>query len=244
MKPKKEEKVEEVKALQVAPQNSPAAMIRDVLMKNGNISDLKELLQIQKDWEANEARKAFNQAMSDFKENPIEILKDKTVAYEKVRYNHASLYNVVEKITASLSKHGLSVSWRTNQAEKISVTTRISHTLGHFEETVLTAEPDKSGSKNSIQAIGSTITYLQRYGLLAITGLATKDQDDDAKGAEIQTITEEQAVKIEEFLITLKTKIDRNKFLNKYGIKEVLELPKSKYAEVISLFKATEARRD
>jgi len=85
------------------------------------------------------------------------------------------------KITAELSKHGLSASWRTEQNGQIKVTCRISHSMGHYEETSLSADADTSGSKNAIQAVGSTITYLERYSLLAITGLATEDQDNDGE---------------------------------------------------------------
>jgi hypothetical protein len=41
------------------------------------------------------------------------------------------------------------------------------------------AGKDESGKKNAIQQVASTNTYLQRYTFLAITGLATKGQDDD-----------------------------------------------------------------
>ena len=43
----------------------------------------------------------------------------------------------------------------------------VSHRLGHSEENTLTAGRDESGNKNNIQAVGSTITYLQRYTLKA-----------------------------------------------------------------------------
>ncbi|MNL48938.1 ERF superfamily protein [compost metagenome] len=49
------------------------------------------------------------------------------------------------------------------------------------------AMPDNSGKKNAIQQVASTITYLQRYTLLAATGVATKGQDDDARGANLDT---------------------------------------------------------
>jgi hypothetical protein len=50
--------------------------------------------------------------------------------------------------------------------------------MGHSERTTLSATADTSGSKNSIQAIGSTVTYLQRYTLLAAVGLAAGGDDD------------------------------------------------------------------
>ena len=65
--------------------------------------------------------------------------------------------------------------------------------MGHSEETTLKAPPDTSGSKNSIQAIGSTVTYLERYTLLAATGMAAAGMDNDGRFAD-----EEQKPKISE----------------------------------------------
>jgi hypothetical protein len=48
----------------------------------------------------------------------------------------------------------------------------------------MTGPLDDSGNKNKIQQAGSTVTYLQRYTLLAVTGLSTQDQDDDGQGAD------------------------------------------------------------
>jgi hypothetical protein len=164
----------------------PAEMIALAVAKGRDLEKLKGLLDLQERWEANEAKKAYNRAMSDFKANPPSIKKDRKVVIRHkdnvgvTKYNHASLWNVVLKITEALSKHGLSASWRTKQEGKICVTCKITHELGHSEETTLCADPDATGSKNSIQAIGSTISYLERYTLLALTGLATHDQDDDA----------------------------------------------------------------
>ncbi|WP_439586939.1 hypothetical protein [Hydrogenophaga sp.] len=39
--------------------------------------------------------------------------------------------------------------------------------------------PDAGGAKNAIMARASTVTYLERYTLKAITGLSEQDDDDD-----------------------------------------------------------------
>lgn len=153
-----------------------------------DVAKLKELLDVQERWEAIEAKKAYTQAMSAFKENPPEILKDRSVRYETQKgvtsYKHATLHNVTSKINSELSKHGLSASWVTSQANgSVMVTCKITHIMGHSEETSLSAPPDATGSKNAIQAIGSTVKYLERYTLLALTGLATYEQDDDGRAA-------------------------------------------------------------
>lgn len=173
---------------------SPLMAAAELVKANGNmdVGKLKELLELQERWDATQAKKAYVQAMSKFKENPPEILKDKTVNYTAkggtVNYKHATLHNVTTKINQELSKHGLTASWVTSQDNgSVKVTCKITHVMGHSEETCLSAPPDATGSKNVIQAIGSTVTYLQRYTLLALTGLATCGQDDDGKGADQQT---------------------------------------------------------
>lgn len=69
----------------------------------------------------------------------------------------------------------------------VTVTCIISHRDGHFEENTLSAGRDESGNKNSIQAVGSTLTYLQRMTLKASLGLAASDDDD---GASADVVTE------------------------------------------------------
>lgn len=167
---------------------SPLMAAAALVKTDGNmdVAKLKELLDVQERWEATQAKKAFVQAMAKFKENPPEILKDKNVNYQTSKgttdYKHATLHNVTSKINTELSKHGLTASWVTSQDNgSVKVTCKITHIMGHSEETCLSAPPDNTGSKNVIQAIGSTVTYLQRYTLLALTGLATYDQDDDGK---------------------------------------------------------------
>lgn len=234
--------IEKKEQTEIVMGNSPAEMIRMAVTGGADLEKLSKLLDIQERWEANEARKAFNVAMSQFKANPPKIDKDKTVKYGNTQYNHASLANVVEKITQELSKYGLSVSWRTHQNGQIQVTCKISHVLGHAEETTLSAEADKSGSKNSIQAIGSTITYLQRYTLLAALGLATYDQaDDDGKSSEAEYITDQESVTISDYLTALK--IDKVKFLKYMGAETIETILKKDLPKALQAFKSKEAKK-
>ena len=142
---------------------------------------------LQERFEKRQAEKAYNKAIADFKANPPEIIKESKVDFEtqkgRTHYKYANLANVIEKVTPELSKHGLSVSWRTIQNGKVSVTCRISHELGHYEETTLSAENDNTGNKNPIQALGSTVSYLQRYSVLCLLGLACADADDDGRSS-------------------------------------------------------------
>ncbi len=206
--------------------STPAEMIKLAVTQGADLDKLEKLLGLQERWEKNEALKAYNVAMAAFKADPPKIGKDKTVNYSQVKYSHASLYNVTEKINTALSNHGLSASWQTKQNGEICITCKITHKQGHSEETTLQAPADKSGSKNNIQAIGSTITYLQRYTLLAITGLATHEQDDDGQATQevVEKITDDQHHQICD-LIEDKG-VDVAKFCKAYGIEKIEDLPK------------------
>jgi hypothetical protein len=221
--------------------NSPAEMIRMAVSGGADLEKLEKLLALQERWEAGEARKAYHVAMAAFKANPPRIDKDQQVAYGNTKYNHASLANVVDKISAELSKHGLSASWTTKQNGTILVTCKITHVKGHSEETTLAAAADASGSKNAIQAIGSTITYLERYTLLALTGLATYEQDDDGKAASapvVEYIDNYQQNQVLDYINELK--IDSKKFFAFMKIATLEEMPKSEFPKAIA---ALEAKR-
>lgn len=212
---------------------SPTELIQSAINNGTDLSQLEKLLDLQIKWEQNEALKAYNKAMADFKANPPKIEKDRKVGYQtskgKVGYSHASLYNVVDKISSELSKYGLSATWRTSQNDKmITVTCRITHEKGHSEETSLSAQADDSGSKNSIQAVGSTITYLQRYSILSMTGLATHDQDND--GIVEEEKIDENKVAILNGLIT-QLEIDKEKFLKFMAVEKVEDIKASDFAK-------------
>ena len=224
--------------------NSPAEMIRMAVTGGADLDKLEKLLTLQERWEANEAKKAYHKAMAAFKANPPTILKDKSVSFGagKASYKHASLNNVCEEINKSMSPHGLSASWRVSQNGAISVTCKITHEFGHSEETTLAAPSDTSGSKNAIQAIGSTITYLERYTLLALVGLATSDQDEDgnAAGKPEETVTEEQLSTLIDYIASTKT--DSAKFLKYLGVENLDDLPKSLFPKALNALKQKEAK--
>jgi hypothetical protein len=148
------------------------------------LSVLQAVIGMQREWDADAARKAYVDDMAKFKLNPPKIYKTKLVAFSGTEYKHATLGDVTLAVTNELAKFGFSHSWETNQADRlISVTCKITHRLGHYELTTMNSTPDNSGKKNAIQAVASSITYMQRYTLLGACGLAAMDEvDDDGQG--------------------------------------------------------------
>lgn len=165
----------------------------------GKVDQLDKLLDMQLKWDGDQARKAFVAAMAGFKSEPMEILKSKQVSFQtskgKTEYKHAELSDVTAAVVPAMSRHGLSHAWEVKQeGQKITVACRLTHSMGHRESVEITAAPDESGGKNSIQAVASTISYLQRYTLLSITGMATTGMDDDGRTALDEPIpTKDQA---------------------------------------------------
>lgn len=164
---------------------TPMQLLQMAMNQGADLDRLERLMQLQRQWEAGEARKAYVSAMAAFKGEPLEILKTKDVNIPGgAKFKHATLADVVDGVAGALSKHGLSHAWETKQENGlITVTCIVTHEAGHSERTTLFAPPDDSGKKNGIQQIASTVTYLQRYTLMAACGLAAKDMDDDGRGS-------------------------------------------------------------
>lgn len=169
---------------------TPMRMMQIAIEKGTTLDQLEKLMELNERFEKNEARKAYVAALTAFKANPPTLTKTKQVRIPHksdagvTEYYHATLDKVSEIIGKSLSAHGISHRWEVEQKDgAITVVCVLTHEKGHAERVQMQATADTSGSKNSIQAIGSTVTYLQRYTLLAATGLAAKGQDDDGVGA-------------------------------------------------------------
>lgn len=126
-------------------------------------------------------------------------------------------------ITPILAEYGFAVSFRTAAEGKVKVTAILSHRDGHREETSLELMHDSTGSKNSVQAIGSSVSYGKRYTLCAILNITVKGEDDDAKEAGKIPITEDQEKELNALIA--ETKADVRKFLQYMGFKAVYEIP-------------------
>jgi hypothetical protein len=179
----------------------PMRLIEMAITKGSDVAQIKELMDLEERWAATAAKRQFVAAMTKFKATPLEIKKNKRVSFvnrqgNRTDYMHATLDNVCSKIIVGLSAVGISHKWTPEQnGNNIKVTCVLTHAAGHSETTSLAASADDSGGKNSIQAVGSTVTYLERYTLLAATGIAVKDQDDDgASSSRIKKKAETDAV--------------------------------------------------
>lgn len=175
-------------APQIAQADPLISMIeRVVLDPDADIDKMERLLAMKERVDAQRAKVDFSQAIAMARAEIPPIIKDATVDFTSQKgrtyYKHETLAGIAKQIDPILSQYGLSYRFRTGQGTGgVSVTCIISHCGGYSEETTLTGVPDTSGSKNSFQAVGSAVTYLQRYTLKAALGLSA-EIDDDGHGA-------------------------------------------------------------
>jgi len=163
---------------------TPLAMIDRALASGASVEVLEKLMALQERYDANMARKAFDNAVAAAKGEIGPIVKDREVDFTSAKgrtsYRHESLAAIAKIVGPALDRQGLSYRYRATQdGGRVTVTCVLAHRDGYSEETTLAAGNDSSGNKNDIQAIGSATTYLQRYTLKLALGLATTDQDDD-----------------------------------------------------------------
>lgn len=169
---------------------TPDQMLGIVVQRGAPLEEVERYMALYERWQARQAQTDFSAAIAGFKAESIRIIKNQTIGDGPMAgKRYADLFAVVDVVTPVLSKHGLSHSWKLTQdaSDWIEVTCTLSHVGGHAETVSMGGPPDKSGAKNAIQSRASTKTYLERYTLLAILGLAAQGDDDDGRGGTADT---------------------------------------------------------
>lgn len=214
---------------------TPATLLQMAVEQSADLDRLERLMDLQTKWEEGEAQKAYTKSMTAFRSECPVITKDKQGHNSK----YSTLAHTLDLIKKPLSEYGLSHSWKTNQHDngQITVECFVTHRLGHKESTSLTALGDTSGSKNAIQALGSTVSYLQRYTLFSILGLASSDQDDDGKASALPaTLTLEQSANIQALFEEVGG--DKKQYLANFKVDSFDSIPASQYKRAISLLES------
>lgn len=165
-------------------------LLSQAVTQGAGVEVLERLFTLAKEVRAEQAKEAWNRAMVEFQKRCPVISKN---GKAKIRagagefsYTYATLDSVMGSIVPLMTDLDLSVSWRHRvEANKVTANCRISHGLGHFEESGEVAMPigeDRSGA-NAAQKVGIALTYAKRYSLLSIVGIAPED-DPDAQGTD------------------------------------------------------------
>ena len=226
-----------------APTGGAAALLAIAVEKGKDfpIETLERLFALHREEQAAQARRAYYEAMAAFQAMCPRLDKVAQVSFSTTRYNFAPLGYIADTIRESMQACGLSYRFDIADSEKgLRVTCIVTHTGGHSERTEMTAPADTSGSKNAIQARGSTVTYLQRYTLLGALGLVTGDEDTDGRGGAKLVDVEQAAVLAQ---LVSESGSDRAKFLAWGGCSDFEHFPASKFAEAVKTLQSKIAKQ-
>lgn len=149
---------------------------RVVLNPEADMDKLDKMLDMQERILNRNAKQSFTADLAAMQAE-LPLVSKAGEGHNRARY--AKLEDINEAIRPTLQKYGFAVTFRVKQSDKsATVTAILSHKLGHSEETDLVLPLDTSGSKNAVQAVGSTVSYGKRYALCALLNISTGDDTD------------------------------------------------------------------
>ena len=173
----------------IAQATSPMALLQLAIEREGSIDVIERLAKLQMEVMDREARIAYIGAFEEFKRTAPVIVKDSAIVVNgQERGKFAKLDQICDKLIPALLAVNITHRWKTTQeGGNIVCTCYLRHRLGHEEQgATFAAPPDTSGSKNAVQAVGSTGSYLERYTLVASCGIAIKGMDSVDTGQQKQ----------------------------------------------------------
>jgi hypothetical protein len=161
---------------------------------------------------------------------------------EEIIGSYALWEDINDAIRPLLSRFGFALSFLTGQdATGVTVTASLMHTGGHIRSTMLRLPPDPSAAMNSVQAIGSAVSYGKRYTATALLNITSKGEDDDGEGI-VRITPDQQAVILER---ALETGADLKRLLSYLEIPSLAELPLARFDEALTALtvRAVKGRR-
>lgn len=216
--------------------NQPSHMLQiiDKVVQSGltaeSVGVLEKMLNMQERIMADQRKTAFMAALSRLQARLPQITKDGRIDVTSSRTgnSHSSRYARLEDldrvIRPLLSEEGFAFSFNEEEANGQSrrYSARLSHRDGHSEMKHITLPLDTSGSKNSVQAAGSSFSYAQRYLIKAHLNIVEKGEDTD--GNDVEPITEDEARDLNTQLQDVK--MDLKRFLEYMQVAELAQILK------------------
>jgi len=217
------------------------SMIERVAMDpNSDLAKLERMLELKERHDAQQSKalfaEAFARASADFPTIPLNGRGHNGKPY-------ATLEDITRLTRPVLSAHGLALTFSVDVQDQVIVTAKLMHKAGHSEQTSMALPRDTSGSKNAVQAVGSTQKYGQRYTAQAILGLSLgeDDEDDGRASGGAETINADQFLKIRDTIEAIG--LDESVVLNAEKITALEALPAKRFQGVMDNLKITAKQR-
>jgi hypothetical protein len=221
---------------------------RVALNPNVDIDKMERLLEMQERILARTARVAYAAALAEMQPNLpvierrglIQVRKKDAAGDRNGEIQQSTPYalweDINEAIRPVLQQYGFALSFRTGQSAdgRVTVTGILSHREGHQEETTMVLQHDSTGSKNAVQAIGSSTSYGKRYTAMALLNLTSRGDDDDARAAGApMPISADQLSKLRTLIDEVGG--DTAKLCAHFKIDALPDLPVARFAEAVGI---------
>lgn len=172
----------------VVPTGAHVALMFERLATNPDVdvAKLEKLIEMQERILRHNAKAEYYAAFALMQGDIPEITeRGEIVVNGQVRSKYAKNEDIQAAIRPILQRHGFALSFRSEFKDgQLKVMGILAHRSGHAEQDEFVAKADDSGSKNAIQALGSTRSYGQRYTTIALLNIATRGEDDDGASSE------------------------------------------------------------
>jgi hypothetical protein len=135
----------------------------------------------QKEWTPvtiNEAEQALNAALARAQGEFPPIAKERTVDTGTYSYSYAPLETILAAVRPALKEHGLAIVQR---LEAPSGTPSLRTEIRHASGGVIAASFPLPTVPQNVQQLGSLLTYLRRYAIVAMLAVAAEEDDDGAQ---------------------------------------------------------------
>lgn len=228
-------------ALQVSPERRlaerPAAMMeaiqRAAMDPACDVAKMQALLDMAERMQATNARIEYQAALARIQEVMPRIGRDgKITVNSVVRSRYATLERIDKIVKPLLAAEGFSLQFDTAESgSKITVFGKLAHREGHFDVKQIALALESSGAKNSVQAMGSTISYGQRYLIKMFLNIVEEGEDTGGQPP-LEAITTDQAIVIRDLIREVGA--NEAKFLAYIGVESVEQISKRDYDRTIS----------
>jgi hypothetical protein len=190
-----------------------------------DIEKMERLMAMHERMQDRSAQAEFSKAMAEM-QCEIPSIAERGKGHGTIKY--ATLEDINDIMKPIMQKYGFAISFKVVHANTgVSVTGILMHRAGHREETTMMLPSDTSGSKNAVQAVGSSTSYGKRYVMCALLNITTRGEDDDGHAAvPTASITAAQAAGITALLAHC-TEKTREWFTGEYGSVECV--PKARH---------------
>lgn len=224
-------------------------LIHFAIAQKTPVEQLEKLVDLQERVETRQARQAYFDALAAFQAECPQIKKSKTAKIAPkggngYSFTYAPLEEIDETIAPYLHKHDLSRKWNTDAAAKpgaVVVTCKISHVLGHFEESSVTLPVETSAGMSDQQKVSAAVHFGQRLSLTLALGLVTSDSPAPARDLDPEPIIDEQVKMLSDLVV--ETGADLSKFLGFMEVEALREIPATRFAEAVGTLKEIGAER-